>query len=173
MNTKTKTQILLIEDNPGDVTIIKVYLEEAGLKYSLHHQDSLSDALELMQHTPIDVVLLDLNLPDSSGFKTLTTFFERAPQVPVIVLTGTNNEIIGNQSVRAGAQDYIVKGQFDSKFLGRTIRYAVQRSKVQMKLEESTKNLEANRRWFLEGMEMASFGTWDLEIGSNERKWQD
>jgi len=173
MNTKNKTQILLIEDNPGDVTIIKVFLEDAGFKFSLHHKETLYDALELLQRAPIDIVLLDLNLPDSTGFKTITTFLEKAPQIPAIILTGINNEIIGNQSVKAGAQDFIVKGQFDGKLLGRTIRYALQRSKVQMKLEESAKNLEANKRWFLEAMEMARFGTWEMDIVSNEMKWTD
>jgi CheY-like chemotaxis protein len=173
MNTKNKTQILLVEDNPGDVTIIKVYLEDAGIKYRLHHEENLYDAIELLQSAPIDVVLLDINLPDSTGFKTITTFLEKAPHIPAIILTGTNNEIIGNQSVRAGAQDFIVKGQFDSKLLGRSIRYALQRSRVQMKLEESAKNLEANRRWFLEAMGMARFGTWEMDIVSNEMKWTD
>ncbi|MFQ5446608.1 MAG: response regulator [Saprospiraceae bacterium] len=173
MNTKNKTPILLIEDNPGDVTILKVYLEDAGLKYSLYHKDSLYDGLELIQQVPIEVVLLDLNLPDSTGFKTVTTFLEKAPQIPVIVLTGTNNEIIGNQSVKAGAQDFIVKGQFDGKLLGRIIRYALQRSKVQLRLEESAKDLEASKRWFLEAMEMARFGTWEMDLVSNEMKWTD
>ena len=128
MNSKSRIPILLIEDNPGDVAIMKTRLDEAGIRYDLFHEDTLRDGLELLKKREIELALLDLNLPDSNGFRTLTTFLEKAPEVPVILITGMNNEIIGNQAVKAGAQDYLVKGHFDGKLLGRSIRYAIQRA---------------------------------------------
>jgi CheY-like chemotaxis protein len=173
MNTKYKTPILLIEDNPGDAELVNIYLEEAGIKYELYQCEALFEGLELIQKIPMDLVLLDLNLPDTSGFKTLSSFLERAPNTPVIVLTGTNNEIIGNQAVKAGAQDFLIKGQFDSKLLGRVVRYSLQRSKVQLKLEETARELEITKKRFLEAQEMAHFGTWEMDLVTNEMKWTD
>lgn len=173
MNTKYKTPILLIEDDPKDAKELGEHLNDAGIKYELHHVGTLFEGLELLQNTPIDLVLLDLNLPDSQGFKTVSTYFERIPNVPVIVVTNMNNEIIGNQAVKAGAQDFLVKSQLDSKLFGRAVRYALQRSKVQLKLEATAHELEVNKKRFLEAQEMAHFGTWEMDIVSNEMKWSD
>ncbi len=173
MNSKLKTPILCIEDNSGDFELLKIYLEEAGLKCDLFRNDSLFDGLRMLAERQFDLVLLDLNVTDSSGFKTVTTFLEKAPSIPLIVLTGTNNEIIGNQAVRAGAQDYLVKGQFDSKMLSRVIRYSLQRSYQQLKLEETTRELELYKRRSIEAQEMALFGNWEMDIVTNEMRWSD
>jgi CheY-like chemotaxis protein len=173
MNTKYKTPILLIEDNPGDAKLAEIYLEESGIKYEFFHRGTLYEGLEFLERTPVDLVILDMNLPDSAGFKTVTTYFERASHIPVIVVTGMNNEIIGNQAIKAGAQDFLIKGQFDAKLFGRSVRYSLQRSKVQLKLEETAKELEINRKRFLEAQAMAHFGTWEMDLVSNEMKWTD
>ena len=173
MNSKTRTPILLIEDNPGDVTILKSRLDEAGLRYDLFHEDTLRDGLEMLSKQEIELVLLDLNLPDSSGFRTLTTFLEKAPDVPVILITGMNNEIIGNQAVKAGAQDYLVKGHFDGKLLGRAIRYAIQRYNEKHQLAKEAQELNNAKRWFLEVQEMARLGTWELDLVTNKMHWTD
>lgn len=173
MSKITKTQILIIEDNPGDVDLIREFLKEASIKDETIHASSFFDGMDVINSKDISIVLLDLSLPDSSGFKTLSNFLEKQPQVPVIVLTGTNNEIVGNQSIKAGAQDYLVKGQFDGKQLGRSIRYAIQRFKTQQKLEEAAKKLYISESRYLEAQSMANFGNWSMDIVTNEMKWSD
>ncbi len=173
MNTKQKTPILLIDKEASDVKCIKSYLLDAGIKYDLHHTESLFEGLNYIQTHPVELVLLEINLPDSQGFKTINTFMERASNVPVVVITNTNNEIIGNQAVKAGAQDFLIKSQLDAKLFGRSIRFALQRSKVQLRLEETARNLETKRKRFLEAQEMARFGTWEMDIVSNQMKWSD
>ncbi len=173
MNTRYKTPVLLIEDNAKDAEAVKAYLEDVGFKYELYHTETLYEGLEILQKTPIEIVLLDLNLPDSSGFKTVTSYFEKAANVPVIIITSLNNEIIGNQAVKAGAQDFLIKGQFDSKIFGRSVRYSLQRSKVQLQLEETARELEQSKKRYLEAEKMARFGTWDMDIVSSEMTWSD
>ncbi len=173
MNTNSSINILLIEDNPGDLNLIKVYLRESSVKHELIHAANFFEGTEEIKNKAIDLVLLDLTLPDSSGFKTLSTFLEKFSRIPVIVLTGINNEIVGNQSIKAGAQDFLVKGQFDGKLLGRSIRYSLQRFKTQLKLEETARNLEISEKRNVEAQEMAHFGNWEVDIVSNEMKWTD
>ncbi len=171
MNTKHKTHILLIEDNPGDVELINIFLQDAAMKVEMHHAESLYAADEILAARDIDLTLLDLSLPDSNGFKTLTKYLEKSSDIPVIVMTGMNNEIIGNQAVKAGAQDFLVKGQFDGKLLGRAVRYALQRFKEQQKLEDAAHRLAVNEKRYVEAQEMAQFGNWEMDIVTNEMKW--
>ena len=109
------TNILLIEDNPGDTQLAKIYMKDAAFKYELFVADTFFEGTDIINQQEIDIVLLDLSLPDSQGFKTLNRYLETVPNIPVIVLTGVNNEIVGNQAVKAGAQDFLVKGQFDGR----------------------------------------------------------
>ena len=166
-----KTPILLIEDNPGDVDLIKYHLNEGAMRADLVVADTLSKGFEILENREIELVLLDLSLPDISGFKTLTAYLEKINHVPVIVLTGMNNEIIGNQAIKAGAQDFLVKGQFDGKLLGRAIRYGMHRFKTQQKLEQSAQELEIHKKRYVEAQEMAHFGNWEMDIVTNEMKW--
>ena len=171
MNSNKKLPILLIEDSKGDAHLIEMYLKESSVKHDFIHAETFFDGTEEIKNRDIELVLLDLSLPDSSGFKTLTSFLEKFPNIPVIVLTSINNEIIGNQSVKAGAQDFLVKGQFDGKLLGRSIRYSLQRFKTQVKLEDTARNLAISERRFVEAQEMARFGNWEMDIVTNEMKW--
>lgn len=173
MNTRQKTPILLIDAERADINKTRSYLRDAGIKFDLHESESLFEGLNFLQGNNVDLVLLELNLPDSQGFKTVNTYMERAGDVPVVIFTNTNNEIIGNQSVKAGAQDFLVKSQIDSRLFGRAIRFALQRSKVQTRLEKTAKELESNKKRFLEAQEMAHFGTWEMDIVSNQMKWSD
>jgi len=173
MNTSSKTNILIIEDNPGDYNLVKILLKDASVKHELFHAETYFDGIDILKNTPISLVLLDLSLPDSSGFKTLSNFLEKFPLTPVIVLTGVNNEIVGNQAIKAGAQDFLVKGQFDGKILGRSIRYSLHRFKTQLQLEETARNLAISEKRFVEAQEMAKFGNWEMDIVSNAMKWTD
>lgn len=165
--------ILLVEDNPADAYLVQTYLNEASVRHELFHADSLFEGLATLKEREVQMVLLDLSLPDSQGFRTLTTLLERAPSVPVIVLTGLNNEIVGNQAVKAGAQDYLVKGQFDGKLLGRSIRYAQQRFKEQLRKEEILQTLAASEKRYAEAQSMGQFGNWQMDIVTNEMIWTD
>ena len=173
MNTKAITPILLIEDNPGDAQLVRLYLKDASSKFELNHVETFFEGVQYVKEHPVSLVLLDLSLPDISGFKTLTNFLVKAPNVPVIILTGTNNEIIGNQAIKAGAQDFLVKGQFDGKLLGRAIRYSIQRYKTQVKLEQTATNLALSEKRYVEAQEMAHFGNWELDIVTNKMQWTD
>lgn len=153
--------------------MIKKYLEDVGFKYDLYHTETLYEGIDLIKKNPVEIVLLDLNLPDSSGFKTVSSYLEKAANVPVIIVTSMYNEIIGNQAIKAGAQDYLIKGQFDSKLFGRSIRYSLQRAKVQLKLEDTAKELEQSKKRFLEAQKMAHFGTWEMDIVSSTMVWSD
>ena len=171
MNPGNKINLLLIEDNPGDVNLIKIQLSESSVRHDLILANNFFDGSDICANKEVDLVLLDLSLPDSTGFKTLSTFLGKFPKIPVIVLTGINNEIVGNQAVKAGAQDFLVKGQFDGKLLGRSIRYSLHRYKTQIKLEETAKTLAMSEKRYVEAQEMANFGNWEMDIVSNEMKW--
>ena len=173
MNNKKRIAILLIEDNGADVQLMKSLLEDSSIRYDLNHTSKLSSGLEIAQQQAIDLALLDLNIADSSGFKTLTTFLEKQPLIPVIVITGMNNEIVGNQAVKAGAQDFLVKGQFDGKLLGRSIRYALHRHKTQQKLEKTAHNLSVNEKRYIEAQSLAHFGNFEMDIVTNAMNWTD
>lgn len=173
MNSKAKIHILIIEDNVADAQKIEQKLERLSLKCIIHKVDALYDGFDKIQNQPIDIALLDLTLPDSNGFKTLTSYLERVPDVPVIVLSETNNEIVGNQSIKAGAQDFLVKNQFEAMTLGRSIRFAIQRFKSQHKLQQKASTLALNEKRYVEAQEMAHVGNWEMDIVNNEMQWTE
>ncbi|MCB9051974.1 MAG: response regulator [Lewinellaceae bacterium] len=169
----SNTNILIIEDNPADVALIEAYLKDAAMKHTLFKSESLSAGLEFLKEHNVDLVLLDLKLVDVEGFKTVQLFREKAPDIPVIVLTGFKNEIMGIQSVRAGAQDFLVKGDFDSRILARTIRYSLQRFETQAKLQEKAKELSHSERRNQLAHQIARFGKWEMDIVNNAMKWDE
>ena len=133
-------KVLLIEDNPGDANLIREMLAEAGIaSFDLEWANRLSTGLEQLARGGIDALLLDLSLPDSQGLDTFARAQAQAPQAPIIVLTGLEDEILAVEAVRGGAQDYLVKGQVDSHLLGRAIRYAIQRRRAEETLIQSEK----------------------------------
>ena len=173
MNVRQTTNILLIEDNPGDAQLVKIYMKDAAFKYELFVADTFFEGMDILNKHDIDIVLLDLSLPDSQGFKTLNRYLETVQNIPVIVLTGVNNEIVGNQAVKAGAQDFLVKGQLDGKLLGRAIRYAIQRHKEVQKLEDTKRELTINERRIVKAQQLAGFGNWEMDLVSYEMVWTD
>lgn len=172
-SSKEKTQILIIEDNPGDAHLVRIYLREAGLKHELHHAEYFYEGQAVAEERHIDLVLLDLSLPDSHGFKTLSNFLKKFAHIPVIVLTGLSDDVVGTQAVKAGAQDYLVKGQFESALLSRVINYSLQRFRTKKRLEQYTKRLSQSEKRFMEAQEMAHFGNWEMDIVTNEMKWSE
>jgi len=137
--------VLLIEDNPGDVRIIKELLGEAKeLKFNLHSAENLLKGLTYITESSFDIILLDLTLPDSSGIETLKRMLEHDSKYPIIVLTGTNDLQLAIQAVKVGAQDYLVKGQIEINQLIRSIFHAIDRHKMIKTIESLVDDLQKN-----------------------------
>jgi DNA-binding response OmpR family regulator len=133
--TDTPMRILLVEDNPADARLLQILLKEAGsAPLEMRHADRLSTGLKYVAEPGIDVVLLDLSLPDSQGVETLVRMHEAAGGVPIVVMTGIEDEALGVALVQAGAQDYLVKGQVTGALLTRSLRYAAERKRAEEKL---------------------------------------
>jgi len=139
--TGSPFRVLLVEDNPGDVLLIEETLAERPGMYELETAERLAVALERLRAGGIDLVLLDLTLPDSEGVGTFTSVHSHVPDVPIIVLTGQSDESLAVSTVRSGAQDYLLKGQVASDLLARTIRYAIERHQVQRQLKRTEQQL--------------------------------
>ncbi len=122
------TKILLVEDNPGDVRMVRETLAMQHIAlFEITAVSRLGDALMSLRGTPFDAVLLDLSLPDAKGLETLSRMRQRAPFVPIVIMTGQSDERLAISAVNEGAQDYLVKGDVDGNALARRIRFAVER----------------------------------------------
>ena len=138
-------KILLIEDNPDDVDLLGRNLARLPLaRVEIETCRLLADALKRLgeKKAKIDVILVDLGLPDSQGLDTFCKVHQQAPQTPIVVLSGLDDERLGVQAVREGAQDYLVKGQVNGEMLWRSLHYSVER----MKIKEARDELEVRVR---------------------------
>ncbi|MGZ7108249.1 MAG: ATP-binding protein [Methanobacterium sp.] len=125
-------KILLFEDNPGDAGLIEAMLEEFNdFSYKLKNVESLDEGLNFLKKHSFDVILLDLGLPDSDGINTFLDVHKISPGIPIIILTGLNDEKTGINAVKKGAQDYLVKGNVSSELLERSIKYSIERKKTE------------------------------------------
>ncbi|MGE5174320.1 MAG: response regulator [Betaproteobacteria bacterium] len=138
--------VLLIEDDPDDAFLIqKVLCKEMKVIFEVKQVDRISKGLELLRGGGIDIVLLDFGLPDGQGLGTFETVHRHSPDVPIIVLTGQDDDEIAVESVQKGAQDYLVKGKIDGRLLRRSIRYAIERQKLHTQLEHSLREIKTLR----------------------------
>ena len=136
-------KILIVEDNPGDVRLIQEMLREANAsRFLLIHAARLSAALACLSIEPIAVILLDLSLPDEQGLTTLTRIRAAATNVPVVVMSGFSDEEIAIKALQQGAQDYLVKGHIDSHQLLRSMRYAIERQRMQFQFQQQEQALQ-------------------------------
>jgi signal transduction histidine kinase len=143
------TQVLLIEDNAGDADLVRLRLVEGQSPVNVNCVTRLSEGLaSLTKETP-SVVLLDLNLPDSHGAETFRRVMDHAPNVPVVVLSGQDDEVLAMKAVHQGVQDYLLKGDISSKHLERAIRYAVERQGLLRALEITQKQQLEFKNQFL------------------------
>ena len=146
---QTAIRALLIEDNAEDVRLITELLADAeGFTTQLETTDRLPAALERLSRSGIDLVLLDLGLPDCQGLDTFDRLHAQAPNVPVIVLTGLEDEALALRAIRLGAQDYLTKGKIDSHSLARAMRYAIERHNLLVRIRdlEALTRLEQRHR---------------------------
>lgn len=127
----THLRILLIEDSPGDARLLREMLAEPSqASFAVVPADRMAAGLDRLGESEFDLVLLDLSLPDSEGLDTLRRVHGSFPSVPIVVLTGLNDEQLAVRAVREGAQDYLVKGQIDRQVLVRAIHYARERHRL-------------------------------------------
>ena len=139
--------VLLIEDNPVDARFVSVLLRPQSPHLQCRHVSLLAEAIPLLESGTFDVVLLDLNLEDSSGHDTFAAVQRAAAGAAILVLSGSDDEELATRTVREGAQDYLVKGSFDGRLLLRSLRYAVERKHT----EEALRKSEATVRAVFEG----------------------
>ncbi len=142
--TVSVIRVLLIEDNLGDARLIEENLRDAGYRtFQLTRKSTLREGLTLLrERADVDVVLLDLGLPDSLGIETFTAVDAQAPGVPIIVLTGVSDESLAVATVREGAQDYLLKDQASGSLLARAMRYAIERKRVASEVQRLNAELE-------------------------------
>ncbi|HUL57596.1 MAG TPA: EAL domain-containing protein [Usitatibacter sp.] len=129
--------VLLIEDNPGDARLIREMLAEepSRVEFRLKHADRLARGLELLAQKETSLVLLDLSLPDSHGLDTFAKVYAHSPKVPIIVLSGNDDQQLALYAVKSGAQDYLVKGKIDRELLLKAMQYSIERKRYQEELE--------------------------------------
>jgi signal transduction histidine kinase/CheY-like chemotaxis protein len=123
--------ILVVEDNPGDVVIVAELIKSSGINFNLTYAKNLRETLSLCTEHDFDIILLDLGLPDSVGLETLKKIQVFKVKSPVVVMTGLDDEDIALASLREGAQDYLVKNRLTSDIILRTIKYGIERKKIQ------------------------------------------
>ncbi len=154
-------KILLIEDNPGDARLVELLLGESDLlNCKIINKTTLTQGLELLaEGDNFAAILLDLSLPDSRGFETLQKLLGRFPDNNVIVLTGLSDKSMGVKAVKAGAQDYLIKGAFDADSLAKALRYSIERSSVLKRLEDSQR--------------IAHIGNWEYNSNTKELSASD
>lgn len=153
-------KILLIEDNPGDARLLKTQLSLiSAAYYEIQHVESMSEAINALNNEKFDVVLTDLSLPDCDGMETVERILAVNSQMPVIVLSGQENEEFSIKMVQLGAQDYLIKGQGDGHLISRSIRYSIERKHAEQGMKylahyDSLTGL-ANRVLFRERLDYA------------------
>jgi len=129
-------RILLVEDNPVDARVLcEMIRESSDGPFQLEHADRLETALASLTASSFDAVLLDLSLPDMRGLETVARVHDHAPKVPIVVLTSLDDEALAMRALRAGAQDYLIKGRVSGDLLVRSLRYACERARAVEALE--------------------------------------
>ena len=137
----TLLSILVVEDNPGDLFLLEENLRQTRLPIDkVYTAASAAEAIAILEKQEINVVLLDLSLPDSFGFNSFTQLQKQASAIPIIVLTGLADTEIALETMASGAQDYLIKGEFDERLLAKSIQYSIERNRTRLSLIESNES---------------------------------
>ncbi|MBI1176333.1 response regulator [bacterium] len=148
MKTKETIRVLLVEDDPTDLEHLqKAFADLPNTRFELKTASRLSEALQTLGASRFQIVLLDLNLPDSTGVETFDAIHRKFPQVPVLVLATAEDEFTTTQAVEQGAQDYLVKQQIGAPLLTRSIHYAIERSRLQQALAAKRQKEQQEREF--------------------------
>ncbi len=138
--------VLYIEDNPADIRFLEEILKEDDeVAFKLVALNNLASGIEYLREQEADIILLDLMLPDSNGLDTLRKLRTLASTIPVIVLSGLDDEAICIQAVKEGAFDYLVKWKIDNRFIVRALRYTLERFRLQLELEKTRERVRLER----------------------------
>jgi two-component system sensor histidine kinase UhpB len=138
--------ILIIEDNDDTYLLLANLLKDTG--FQIKSISRCTDIKEVLEHTTqVDIILTDLALPDSAGMATFKRVSKKFPNIPILVLTGSDELDVALKTIQLGAQDYLIKGEFDAKILGKAIQYSVERKKL----------LNDYRRTFMESPRQCTF----------------
>lgn len=136
-------EVLLIEDNPDDVRILNRFLSQSVVgRFETASVSLLEEALESLEKASFDIIILDLNLPDSGGLDSLVKINERYSYTPIIILTGLYKHDLEAEAISKGAQDYFIKGEYGSSILDKSIRCAIKRKKELLELKKTKGELE-------------------------------
>lgn len=136
-------QILLVEDSVSDAALLQESILLSGVKdLSVSAVQSLHESIDHLKNNHIDATLLDLSLPDSSGLETVRQVKSACPDMPIVVLTGVDDEKTGIEAVRMGVQDYLVKGQADGRLIARAVHYAIERKRAEQEIQKARDELE-------------------------------
>ncbi|HEV2211187.1 MAG TPA: response regulator [Verrucomicrobiae bacterium] len=139
-------RILLVEDSPSDTALLQEALVQSGMgDYQFWVVETLAGAIELLSHQEFDLLLLDLSLPDSQGPETFIRARAAAPRLPIVLLTGVDDEAVGLAAVRQGIQDYLVKNQAYGRQTARSLRYAIERKRTEEALKQAETALQRER----------------------------
>ena len=158
--------VLLIADHPGDAWLVEEMLKEARAPFRLAQANGLAECLAHLSQGGIDVLLLDLGLADGQGLDALVRARAAAPATPIVLLTDLDDEAVAVEAAQAGAQDYLVKGQFDANLLTRSLRCAIERKRAEEALRRSEVRLN-------EAQAVAHIGSWHLDIANDHLLWSD
>lgn len=160
-NSKDRLRFLIVEDNPGDLLLISTELYGTNLGVEvIESADRLSVAIEKIKQSCYHIILLDLSLPDSAGIDTFRRIQQESSHIPVIILSGLSDMSVALEAINLGAQDYLIKGDFDGKMLSKTILYGIERKR---NLEE----IKANNERYELAARATSDLIWDWDIISN------
>ena len=169
-----KIKILLIEDNDADARLVDIHLKQSfGDGYQLETHSYLSKALKVLGKSIVDIIIVDLSLPDTVGMEAFTKVFEKSPKCPIIILTGLDDESMGVEAVRLGAQDFLIKGKASANSLKRSINYSLQRYKLLKELEEKTLALLKKQQQLALAQKISHIGSWELDLSDFSLKWSD
>lgn len=181
MRMQSKIEILLIEDNPADRDLIRIFLKSSyGGNCVITSASSLAEGLDFLKKKQFSIAIVDLSLPDSFGLETFNEVYKNATHIPIIVLTGLEDESIGISAVKLGAQDFLIKGKIKNTELTRSINYSIERHKLLLELEEKAWELEEKTNALLaeklklsEAQKLAHLGSWEWDINTKGISWSD
>ena len=167
IDSKKTLQILLVEDSDSDAALLQENIRIGGAgDISISVVKSLGQAVYHLKHNHTDAALLDLTLPDSSGLDTIRQVRNSFPALPIVVLTGVDDEKTGMDAVRLGAWDYLVKGQTSGRFISRAVYYAIERKQAEVALRRSREDLNLAQA-------VAHIGSWRMNVQQNVLTWSD
>lgn len=166
MTKETKSYCLLVvEDNPGDYVLLKQYINRSQLNVTkLCHAEKMGEVPALIKESNFDIVLLDLTLPDSRGVDSVVALDHLLPHTPIVVFSGMSTVEIAMESISLGAQDYLIKGEFDEKLLAKSIQYSIERKKTTERLRESNERYQLVNKATLDTI-------WEWDYATSQGIW--